>query len=242
MWHDNTNECPQETFSPKIRNRHPERVRAKGAPPTLGEAAATTPSSPPSLAQPSPGPAAAPSPGPSRSMLQLTTRPADVSKGATPKTAPTEFQDYIVGKDRVRAMWNLGFRVLEFVCIQIDDVYFGYAHHIPHSQFVLSDTAELTLEEEPRNFYARAVTWTARTVGQAKTLEQANRFVDSVLFMEAFGGIAVVIVLHYRKASAEGTKAKERKEKRAKERSQFAAKRKDAVDAQFTPVQEKEEA
>jgi hypothetical protein len=201
VWHHRKSDCPYNRASPK-----PDAIPKTEAPVA-------------------PKPIALVQAKTTISGLNFPESTAEVIKGGpTPVLEPVEV-DYIVGAERTLSIWNFGFRAIMQVTIWVDEWY-EWEHHIPARFFQVSKTGEMAINEQPRNFYARAVTWVCKRAG-CKTLEQANSLIDSVLFFETFGGLAVVIVLHYRQVFKESPKVL--RKKKAKEAKEEAAKRKTAT-------------
>jgi hypothetical protein len=202
-WHRSVNECPYEDFNPNVDPGRPGKQKAKGHTGTPAQAA-----SPPTT-----------NPVP-RAELKVTgdtitfsDQKANVTKGTGKPTEPVVV-DYVLDGPHVKALFNFGLRGIYWVTVQIDEWVFDWHQHLPEKQFVLSKNAEMSIELDPRNFYSRAATWFTKNICQAKNLKDAQTAVDSILFFEAFGGIVVVVVMHYRKLYKESPKMKERRAKK----------------------------
>lgn len=163
-----------------------------------------------------PPPNSAPSSVSSRTTLPTQTTPVVKGGAALAIKTPPE-QDFIVGKDRTRDFCNGVFRIAYWGTVQVDDFY-EWKAHLPRDQFKLSENALDSMEFNPRNMYARGVTWFCKVFGRCKTLDQANRFLDSCLFLFDNLGLLGAIFVHYKTVYKESPKLKRsRAEKKARE-------------------------
>lgn len=209
-WHRSVNECPYETYNPKAPQGRPGFRKAQGTP---AEGAAPAQAPAPSLAPASPPPARPAPPQGGAAGITLSGRRADVVKGATAPERPV-ITDYMVDWPHTEALWNFGFRVLYFVHVKVDEWVFDWKQHLPREQFKLSDNAKAAAEVDPRNIYARGATWLCRTVLRCPDQKAAHSAIDSIVFLEAFGGVFVALIFHYEKVYKESPKLKAKREEK----------------------------
>lgn len=197
-WRTKNDDCP--TGRPKPGGWVPRPLPEAGTSPAAPGTPAPAPSAPPS----------APSDG-----LTFSGRKAEViGKGKSLVITPEEI-DFIVGPERTLQAWNTGFQVVYLGHVEIDE-WLEWKKHLPREQFKVSSLGEMTIRMQPRNYYARAVTFACKRFG-CKNLNQANNFLDSVFFFTAFGGIGMGLIMHYRIVNKESPKLKrQRAEKAAK--------------------------
>lgn len=159
---------------------------------------------------------APPKPKPGRAgAITFSESKAEVIKGGGGVEALLpERVDFIVDKEHTLGLWNFGFHRLHDVTI-LADWALGWEKHMPMDQFQVSKTGQMSIEMEPRNIYARSATFFCKRMG-CQTLEQAHSLIDSVLFFEAFAGIAGAIFWHYKTVLKESPKLAPWREKRAK--------------------------
>jgi hypothetical protein len=207
MWHESVNECPFEDYNPKVFAGRPGKMRAKGHPGVQA-------------AQPSAAPKAAPI-GLSvrRESITFNDSPASVTKGQA-KPVEVVVVDYIVDAPHTKGFCNFAFRVVYFFHVQLDEIAFDWHKHLPKEQFQLTPNAEMSIDMTPRNFYSRGVTWVTKNLFQCKNLESAHNAIDSILFFEAFGGIGVALIMHYREVYKNSPKLKKKREEKARLKAQ----------------------
>jgi hypothetical protein len=221
-------ECPNGCIDPRTKQPKFHTLDADGK-----YNCPKAPGTPPEPA-PAPKPATAEKPKGTRvkvgtSAPGFSDKPPEVTKGGSALIlTPPEEIDFIVGKERVKEAWNLGFGVVYFVHSQEAD--WLEVKPLPRAQFRVSENGELTIEMEPRNFYARAVTWVCKRAG-AKNVEEANRLLDSVFFFSAFGGVVVALVVWHKTAFKDSPKLKRREAARKEKAKRMQVK---TIDAEFT--------
>ena len=161
---------------------------------------------------------------PAGETITFTDSQASVTKGSTKPIQPVVV-DYIVDGPHTKALCNFGFRAIYFVHVQVDEIVFDWQRHLPKEQFKLSDNAEMSIELDPRNFYSRGVTWFTKNICQAKNLQAAHTAIDSILFFEAFGGIFVALLFHYREVYKNSPKLKKKRDEKARLKAERAGRR-----------------
>jgi len=221
MWHNTPNECPAETYNPKVGPGRPGKMRAKGHP---GVAGVESPTPPARVTVPAPG-----------GGITFTDTKASVTKG-TGKPPEPVVVDYIVDAQHTKALCNFGMRGVYFLHVQVDEIVFDWHKHLPKVQFQLTPNAEMSIELDPRNMYSRGVTWFTKNICQAKNLQAAHAAIDSILFFEAFGGIAVALLFHYREVYANSPKLKKRREEKARLKAAAVARKAGAIDVPYQVV------
>jgi hypothetical protein len=194
-WHRKRGDCPKEPFY-------------KG-PPDAGKAGPGSGDAPAGSSHP-PQPAPKPAGG-----LTFKDSKAEVVKGdASKKAAAAQIVDFIVDGEHTVLAWNLGLGGAWYIFAGIDLFVFGSDKHLPKNQFKLSDTAtQVIIPGQPRNNYARAVTFLCKKAG-ATNIEQAHGMIDTLGFIEGFGGLIVVIAWHYKGLMNDPELKKKREEKR----------------------------
>ena len=227
MWHYSPNECPFETYNPKLHPGRAGKMRAKNHP-GLPAQPARAPEQVVPRAKVSVG-------APTGQAITFTDSRAEVTKG-TGKPPEPIVVDYIVDAPHTKAFCNFCFRVVYFVHVKVDEWAFDWHQHLPKVQFQLSQNAEMAIEMDPRNFYSKGVTWFTKNVCQAKNLQAAHSAIDSILFFEAFGGIAVALIFHYENVYRNSPKLKKRREEKARAKAAAMARRAGAIEVPFQVV------
>jgi hypothetical protein len=149
--------------------------------------------------------------------IQFSDTPAEVVKtgGAHPlgDTTPEEV-DYIIDGPHTRAIWDLGYGGIRYVCLGVDE-YLEYKTHIPDRFFHLTPFEITSIEADPRNAFSRAGTWVCKRIFRCKTLDDAHHAIDTAVFFSAFGGLGYAIFTHYRAAWKESPKLIRNRAKKA---------------------------
>ena len=151
--------------------------------------------------------------------------------GERAKEKVDEVVDYIVDAPHTLAACGLGFGVLRTGSHLLDD-YMGTKDHIPdktlsgRSRWDVSPVGKISIANEPRNWYSRAVTFVTKRAG-AKNQAAAHGMIDAASFAEGFAGLGVALFVHHKKAWKESPK---RKEAEAKKAAAIAAKKRKVED------------
>ena len=189
-YHDNLRQCPyQPEYDPNAKGA----IDKEGNLVTKMRAKAMETPSPPGGTAP---PQNVPRP-PAASGLRLSDRPAEVLDTSKKKLVkPPEPVDFVVDAAHTRGAIQKGFAVVYQVTVWFDE-WLEWKDHMPKEQFAPSELALMSIENEPRNMYARGVTWVCIRLG-AKTQAQAHHLLDTAFIFADFGGFFVVLVNHYR--------------------------------------------
>lgn len=197
LWHRRKGDCPHE----KLYRRDQPVVNTESV-------------APPPKESPVEEPKAEPKPG--RKTLSFgegmaTTIKREQLQPNVAEGKPT----FCLDKDHTKSFWNLIFRGVRRGTHEVDD--YLEIGHMDERFFSLTPAELATIDREEQSWLARTATRTLVAMG-AKTLDQAQGYVDDAELASTFGGLALAIVSHYRKGMKDSPRRKRDKAKKEAER------------------------
>lgn len=162
--------------------------------------------------------------------LNLTGGTPQITKDRTPSQPIKADVDYLVDGPHAKTFVQTTYTIVEWGCLGLDKFLRteeikkeGFAAHIPHEVFTLSDREARNIDMDPKDYYIRGATWIAKRFG-CKTKEQAHAFIDGYGLITNFGTVLFAVAAHFITAFRESPRfAEDRRKKELAKQAKHAA-------------------